>query len=92
MSMASKHLDSDDDDVQQLSETPTTASLTSSMLSTDRSVSAVSVSSLGSPPSTTSADTTVPPRTMEGAYAQERALEDIPGIKHALNLFLASHM
>ncbi|KAI5118784.1 hypothetical protein M0805_005014 [Coniferiporia weirii] len=33
-----------------------------------------------------------PPRTPEGPYAPDRALEDIPGIKHALELFLASHM
>ncbi|EJD05273.1 uncharacterized protein FOMMEDRAFT_81128 [Fomitiporia mediterranea MF3/22] len=28
----------------------------------------------------------------EGAYTQDRALEDLPVVKHALDLFLASHM
>ena len=34
----------------------------------------------------------VPPAEMKGAYTHARALEDTPGIAHALELFLASHM
>ena len=33
-----------------------------------------------------------PPRTMVAEYTHDRALEDISGSKHALELFLASHM
>ena len=29
---------------------------------------------------------------MSGEYTQDRALEDLPGVAHALSLFLASHM
>lgn len=29
---------------------------------------------------------------MKGIYTQDRALEDLPGVAHALSLFLASHM
>ena len=37
-------------------------------------------------------DTSRPPLTMDGPYTHDRALEDLPGVKHALDLFLASHM
>ena len=34
----------------------------------------------------------MPPQRMEGTYTQDRALEDLPGIRHALETFLQSHM
>lgn len=34
----------------------------------------------------------MPPQRMAGPYTQDRALEDIPGIRHALEIFLQSHM
>ena len=37
-------------------------------------------------------DVSLKPARMEGAYTPDRALEDLPVVKHALNLFLASHM
>lgn len=37
-------------------------------------------------------DTSRPPLTMDGPYTQDRALEDFPGVKYALDLFLAGHM
>ena len=32
------------------------------------------------------------PAIMEGKYTKDRGLEDLPGVKHALDLFLSSHM
>ncbi|KAL5496113.1 hypothetical protein ACEPAH_3030 [Sanghuangporus vaninii] len=67
-------------------------------------VSSTVSSTMSSAPSESTAPTSVleeststllskmPPAKMKGKYTQNRGLEDLPGVRHALDLFLSSHM
>lgn len=72
--------DSSDDDSQDTSASPVSTCTTEP---TDMSDSELEGFAL---------DLTIKAKPMEGAYRNDRGLEDLPVVKHALALFLASHM